>query len=375
MSPGDRPANDASRLADASKGSAAMEPRMQINGGTPLVASTTAGRNHQQFLDRLKHQSAQSVVNEVRDFVTCFTADLSRRQAARRIHDFVSDVTPRLTQTKAFADLSADEATEVAMEGIEKFVVLKLHKLLFRHSPADLREDEHVESCIRAASSSSSLPAGLSAQALKTFEEAVVELQQLDQYRAPRDKAVCMLNAYRLVEGILVEEAFNKGSAKDNDADEEGGLLRRLLVALITRSASPNFYSNVEFVQAFRHPSRVTAEEQQSFRELSAALAAVIGSARSARGGAADGGAGSDVGEALGADAGGPLPDWLVDAGVTFHFEGHSAGDLKVGDLDELFDGYRKMARALRELAGVAEPESRNLGVASPHRMRGLRST
>jgi hypothetical protein len=32
--------------------------------------------------------------------------------------------------------------------------VLKLYKLLFRHAPADLREDERVEKCIRAASAS-----------------------------------------------------------------------------------------------------------------------------------------------------------------------------------------------------------------------------
>mmetsp|Transcript_21724 Transcript_21724/g.61453 ORF Transcript_21724/g.61453 Transcript_21724/m.61453 type:complete len:379 (+) Transcript_21724:127-1263(+) len=337
----------------------AVPPRAALGAS---AGPGVAGRSHHHFLDRLKHPSAQSVVNEARSFVDRFTADLSRPQAARRIHAFLSDVIPRLIRTDAFSDLPEDEAADFAMEGMEKFVVLKLFKVVFRHSPADLREDEHVDFCIHAAASSplSALPP-LTGQAHKMFDDASDELKKVDQFRCPRDKAVCLSNAYGIVEGIVVEEAFSKGSSKTSETEDDGGLLRRLLVALICRSAPVNLSSSVEFVKAFRHPSRVSAEEQRTLREFAAALATITGRARAAQNSHAarsgDVGSGASP-NAEGADEGSALPLWLVDAGVTFHFEDTDGGELRVADLDELLDEYHKMARALRELAGLAEPDS-----------------
>eukprot|EP00438_Fugacium_kawagutii_P014358 Skav227970 [mRNA] locus=scaffold5474:38904:42285:+ [translate_table: standard] len=60
----------------------------------------------------------QAVVNEIRDFVNDFPANLSRLMAARRIHEFLGKATP---------------------------------KLLFRHDPADIREDERADRALREA--------------------------------------------------------------------------------------------------------------------------------------------------------------------------------------------------------------------------------
>lgn len=49
-------------------------------------------------MERFKHPSAQAVVNEIRDFVNEFPANLTRLQAARRIHHFLGQVTPKLLQ-------------------------------------------------------------------------------------------------------------------------------------------------------------------------------------------------------------------------------------------------------------------------------------
>lgn len=47
------------------------------------------------------------VVNEIRDFVNAFPANLSRLEAARRIHQFLAQVTPKLLQVQAFSPLVA----------------------------------------------------------------------------------------------------------------------------------------------------------------------------------------------------------------------------------------------------------------------------
>ena len=54
--------------------------------------------SYSHFVERFKHPSAQAVVNEIRDFVNEFPANLTRLQAARRIHHFLGQVTPKLLQ-------------------------------------------------------------------------------------------------------------------------------------------------------------------------------------------------------------------------------------------------------------------------------------
>jgi len=278
------------------------------------------------------------VVNQVRDFVMDFRPNLPRSEAARRIHEFVTATAPVLAASEAFAgDGGVAIATDEAAEGLEKFVVLKLHKVLFRHSLADVREDEHAERCLQQASSSlEELPLEMHAQ----LGAAAAELRKVDQYRAPRDKVVVLLNAYRIVEGAVGDYrravvAGHAASESPGGAGEEERLLTRMLEAVVVQAAPPNFFSNLEFSRYFRHPSRRTAEERRCIPAFALALTRVTGGAAAAS--TAD------------------LPQWLTDAGVTLRFESRSADDLLVGEVDELLDEYHRLLQALRDLG--AEPE------------------
>ncbi|CAE8733058.1 unnamed protein product [Polarella glacialis] len=334
----------------------------------PSTAASTAaaafdpGYSYPQFVERFKHPSAQPVVNEVRDFVNDFPANLTRPQSARRIHSFLSDVTPRLLLAEAFREDggAAADVRELAEEGLEKFVVLKLYKLLFRHAPADLREDERVEKCIRAASAKGSpldVLGKLRREHREVLEAAALELQKVDQYRAPRDKSSCLVNAFRFVEGVVVEEVFHKGGHDTPGSDS--ALLGKLLTALLVKASPPNLYSNIEFTAAFRHPARMTADDKRSLAELARALLSLTGGGgprlaaaelveeSSSRGPAAiTAGSGATTSEE-------DIPLWLVDAGVTFHFEDRSANDLLIDEVEELMEEYQRMARTLHELVQV----------------------
>lgn len=332
------------------------------SGSSTTLPSTSAhsrgpaslGNYYPQLLEKLKKPSAQSVVTGLKDFVGQFPANLTRPQAARRIHNFLATTVPRLFETQAFADDISEEANELAMEGLEKFVMLKLYKLLFRHDPADLREDENVENCIHRSSPSSFLPAAVQ-ESNQDFETAALELQKVDQYRVPRDKAVCLLNAYRIVEGI-VEEAYRRSENGAGTAEGRQHMLRDALAGLIVKAAPPNMYSNVEFTSAFRHPSHTTAEERRCFQDLGVALAFVTDDkAQKRRRAETEASETSTEPAACSTHALKTRSLWLEDAGVTFHFEDHYVDDLLVGETDELLDEYHRMVRALRELGGIPE--------------------
>ncbi|CAE7688251.1 VPS9A [Symbiodinium sp. CCMP2456] len=304
-----------------------------------LPVSNT-GYSYPQFVERFKDQSAQPVVNEVRDFVNRFPANLTRLQAARRIHAFLAEVTPKLQAAKAFRDGGEKVASELANEGLEKFVVLKLYKLLFRHDPADIREDERVEQALRsAAKGASAIQAAVTkfdAKQLEVFDAAVLELQMVEQHRAPRDKLSCFVNAIRLVESIVVERVFRqRGDGQQTNWEQ-------LLAALILKASPPNLYSNLEFTAAFRHPSLMGPDERKALADLASAFLAVIGgsSRRLASAELAE----NSVGQS------GSMPLWLMDAGVTFNFSDRSPDDLSLGEVDELLDEYQRMIRAIRDL-------------------------
>lgn len=386
------PANAAKSTAAAEATASAVavsqQPRQFAPSARACVPVSQVAQGQPAFVEKLRHSSAEPVVHHLRTFINDFPPNLTRPQAARSIHEFLRKMSPVLASTEAFGDY--EDAETMAIEGLERFIINKLHKLLFRHAPADLREDERVELCIRHSTRGELT----SADELDgtTLELAAMELKKVDQFKAPRDKLLCLTNARNLAQDAL--ESLDKAGKRQGSAEAEQGRLRRFLAELIVHAAPPNLHSNIEFASHLRHPSRITPEEFQCIQDFSRALAAVTsGSLRrelaaSSSEGGADGhsltssiGAGfQDAGDmrasgarlvGTGAQRNGrshdsdlsgiwsggaeALPLWLIDAGVTFHFESCSSNELLVGDVDELLEEYHRMIRTLRELVNIKE--------------------
>ncbi|CAK0908398.1 unnamed protein product [Prorocentrum cordatum] len=242
--------------------------------GAPGASSSRSA--YSQFLDKLKHPSAKAVANDVHGFVTAFPPGLPRQEAARRVRVFLSDAAPRLLLAEAFAADGSDNQQELVEEGLEKFVVLKLYNVLFQQIPTDTGEDktELRDSAPRAWRwrGLGGPPAGSRVGDVgRLVAQAAAELQKVNRYRAPRDKLGCMLNAYRLIESFV--DAFQRDAA--GDAPREEAFLNQVLTTTLKEAMPENFFSNVVFVSTYRHPSRISPEEQrclQSFTNAAASL-------------------------------------------------------------------------------------------------------
>jgi len=348
------PASAVQAVSPAVSATAAAAPA----GDDALVRKTAEKSSYQTFLDRFRHPSSQDVINEVRDFVTDFPNDLTRLQAAQRVHDFLSVTTPRLAASEVFVEERSEEARRGVEEHFERFVLTKLHKVLYRNLPADIKQDEIADQRLQekqqASAGRGSLGPELSEESQELFVKATDCLRMINQYQIPGSKVICMLNAYRLVDNVVEELRWKGEAAATNTVDdannlegsvEEGTILRRVLQALVIEAAPPNFFSNVEFAAAFRHPPRTTAEERRCLRDFSAALGAATGVTPRV--------------PTLAIGAGGSwtwggfedLPLWLEGTGVSFRFEGAEAGNLLIGEVDELLGAYHRMASVLGSLA------------------------
>ncbi|CAE7650939.1 VPS9A [Symbiodinium pilosum] len=210
------------------------------------------------FREMLKHESAIPLTARLQDFVKKFpTQGLSREQAADRIHKFLSATQDwMLSQVLVFA-AEADEAGQTnAAEGLEKFLLSRLHARLFSMEPSDLTEDETLRRRIDSFSWVGFKNLGVPPVDTSLLDLAVEQLHSLDKFKAPRDKMVCILNSCRVINDVLKRAIVASGASRPLSADD---FLPLLIYSLILANP-PRLHSNIEFVAAFRHPSRLVAE-------------------------------------------------------------------------------------------------------------------
>jgi hypothetical protein len=216
-------------------------------------AKTTYG----MFCDMLRHPSAKPLVNRARNFVEQFPLGLSRYDAADKVHNF-------LTQTEKwmFSDIvvfeaeADDQGRANASEGLEKFVICRLHPKIFGVDPSDEKDDAKLKKHIAGLSWMEPSHLGIPQIEASLWPRVIDELQQINNYKAPCDKLTCIVNACHVINDVLKRTQAEGGSSRPLAADD----FLPLLIFAIIRANPPQFHSNAEFAAAFRHPSRLTGE-------------------------------------------------------------------------------------------------------------------
>ncbi|CAE7949090.1 VPS9A [Symbiodinium sp. KB8] len=195
---------------------------------------------------------------------------LSREQAADRIHKFLSATQDwMLSQVLVFA-AEADEAGQAnAAEGLEKFLLSRLHARLFAMEPSDLTEDELLRQKIDSFSWVGFDNLGVPPVDTSLLHLAVEQLHSMDKFKAPRDKMVCIGNSCRVINDVLKRAIVASGASRPLSADD---FLPLLIYSLILANP-PRLHSNIEFVAAFRHPSRLVAEDAYFLTAVQSAVA------------------------------------------------------------------------------------------------------
>ena len=167
-----------------------------------------------------------------------------------------------------------------AGEGLEKYVMTKIHGSTFGVAPLDVERDAALAA--RLAGLSFVQPTHLDIPPSHADERALAlaasELRKMDAFKAPRDKLVCCLNAARVVSNVLAANAAAASASGDRSsaAQPRGAddLLPLLILALV-RAAPPRLASNLEYVQRFRGASRFGGEAAYMFTQLYSAASFV----------------------------------------------------------------------------------------------------
>jgi len=246
--------------------------------------------SYKALMERLKDPGASDILSAIRSFVIRFNADCfadgreeehhgresiwseatmpgENNEMAQVFQTFLVKLENQVRQNKLWRGCNEEEWAST-VEGLEKFVVCKIEKAAFQPTSYDKELDNQLHLDIARASFLNIEHLypniGKTGQAHESeWMAAGNELNRINEFRAPRDKLVCILNCCRLITNILSSQEDQPG------ADE----FLPAFIYVILKSNPVNLHSNIEYIAAYRCSKRLVSEPAYFFTHLTCAVA------------------------------------------------------------------------------------------------------
>lgn len=248
-----------------------------------------------RFLEQLRHRSADPVARFLKSFLTEFgKKQWLVHEQVKLISDFLAFITNKMAQCEVWREVS-DNEFDNAKEGMEKLVMNRLYSQTF--SPAippppqpprsrgkrkelekvlgpgrrgqhqeDVERDEVLAQKIRIYSwvreeHLDIPPVGPNGE--RFLRLAQQELAKIKNYRAPRDKIICILNACKVIFGLL-----KNAQSSDTSADS----FVPLLIYIVLQANPDHLVSNIQYILRFRNQDKLSGEAGYYLSSLSGAV-------------------------------------------------------------------------------------------------------
>ncbi|KAF1990747.1 hypothetical protein K402DRAFT_324430 [Aulographum hederae CBS 113979] len=235
-----------------------------------------------RFLEQLRHRTADPVAKFLRSFLVEFgKKQWAVHEQVKIISDFLEFISKKMAQCEVWRTVS-DAEFDNAREGMEKLVMNRLYTQTFSPAipPPDLtpeakgrrkvrelplgpgRRGQHQEDVERdeVLAQKVSIYGWVKEEHLdippvgdkgrKFLRLAQQELLKIKNYRAPRDKVICVLNCCKVIFGFL------RNSASDQSADS----FVPLLIYVVLQANPENLVSNVQYILRFRNQDKLGGE-------------------------------------------------------------------------------------------------------------------
>jgi hypothetical protein len=250
-----------------------------------------------RFLEQLRHKSADPVAKFLRSFLTEFSKkQWMVHEQVKIISDFLAFITNKMALCDVWREVS-DPEFDNAKEGMEKLVMNRLYAQTFSPAiPAPLqpprstsrgkrkepekvlgpgRRGQHQEDVERDEILAQKIriygwvkeehldipPVGASSERFLRLAEQ--ELLKIKNYRAPRDKVICVLNCCKVIFGLL-----KNAKSADTSADS----FVPLLIYTVLHANPDHLVSNVQYILRFRNQDKLGGESGYYLSSLSGAI-------------------------------------------------------------------------------------------------------
>ncbi|ORY95537.1 hypothetical protein BCR43DRAFT_493140 [Syncephalastrum racemosum] len=224
------------------------------------TADETKGRERQEvpfdfnrFLEQMRRKSAIPITRYFKSFLQRFDRrPWTVSEQIKIIQDFLEFIYERMRECDVWRDASEQEF-ENAKEGMEKLVMNRLYHATFSPGTTDDKERDEILyqkiSIFRwIREEHLDIPKTQHNESFLTFAEA--ELLKINNYKAPRDKLICILNCCKVIFGLIKHVEGDAGADK----------FLPILIYVILRANPPRLISNVQYISRFRNPDHLQSE-------------------------------------------------------------------------------------------------------------------
>ena len=235
--------------------------------------------NYKAFKEKIKNPHAGEAFKRIKRFVIDFGKNInynasdppSRGDSGRKMRTFLDEV-ERLMSVNELWCHDDPEEWDNTCEGLEKFVTSKLYDYIFCPRNEDRERDQILEERISSLSFVTFQHLDINGPEIKdefllTWCLAQDELSKMNDYKAPRDKMVCMLNACKVIVRLLSEASEDAGESPPG-ADQ----FLPALIYVVLKSNPPNLFSNLDYIDRFRNPTKMISEPGYWYTNLYSAV-------------------------------------------------------------------------------------------------------
>ncbi|KAJ1918235.1 hypothetical protein H4219_002707 [Mycoemilia scoparia] len=252
---------------NSTKGAATTAPNsVNIQEMKAKFQPENEGFNYNTFLSQLRQPFAKPIARIVKNFLTEFSRkSMTLNEEIAFINDFFSFIGDKMRENSVWKNLPDDEFDN-ALEGMEKLVMNRLFPVCF--SP-HITDDSEKDRILREKMS---LFRWIREEHLDIlphkknnafFSYARSELLKINNFKAPRDKLICILNCCTVIFGLL----------KSIDAEVGADKFLPILIYVVITANPPKLVSNVNYISRFRSPSKLNAEAGYYFTNMMGCIA------------------------------------------------------------------------------------------------------
>jgi hypothetical protein len=219
----------------------------------------TGNSGYQGFIEKLKQDNCREFVAKLQTFSVRFPTEISRERASELFLTFLSRAEEKIFMLEAFGD-SLAQKSQVA-DYLEKFLLKLLEGKLAQ--PEDGVMDkvlfEKMGKMIDRLDLAKHLKGPDAADVDRSILElAIKELSDLENYRAPKDKLQCFVNAQKIIKYAL--EITNKPWGAEE--------LLPLTIYTVVLARPKKLASDVKLIRHFSKPERLQGETDYIFTQL-----------------------------------------------------------------------------------------------------------
>eukprot|EP00118_Oscarella_pearsei_P004156 m.17282 g.17282 ORF g.17282 m.17282 type:complete len:394 (+) comp27418_c0_seq2:144-1325(+) len=223
-----------------------------------------------QFLDKMKHSSSFELVKSIKKFISNFAKDshkpLPTEQRVAEVRQFLEETSAAISRHNLWRGLGADEL-DIATEGLERYVMHKVHEVAY----CPPREDDQRKDCefaykVRSLGfvTAQHLDVWFGQYTDLALKMASGELQQMSSYKSPRDKVTAVMNCCTVICNLLKDGS--KGHTRGADD------ILPLLILVLIRTKPSTWWSDFRYIQRYRNPSKLSSEEGYYLTQMSGAV-------------------------------------------------------------------------------------------------------